>query len=94
MERPANTGGKMLTGRCRPKQNFVSFGLCKCFKCAWTVDREKSFPTILRRVENPVHSFGFIPVHNPLPPPLLDGIRESLGKPANLPDQLRDGQPD
>src|SRR5277367_4624910 len=32
LESPVNTGGKVFAGLCRSEQNFISSGLCKCFK--------------------------------------------------------------
>ena len=49
-------------------------------------------PTILRRVADPVEPFGFKFVQNDLLPPLLDGIRDSLGKQPGLFDHADDGQ--
>jgi hypothetical protein len=54
--------------------------------------RLKSLPKILRRVAYPVEPLGFMFVQNDLPPSLLDGIRDCLGKQAGLFDQLEDGQ--
>jgi len=48
--------------------------------------------TILRRVADSVEPFGFTFVQNGLPPPLLDGICNSLGKQPALFGQLDDGQ--
>jgi hypothetical protein len=52
----------------------------------------KSFPKILRRVANPVEPFGFMFVQDDLPPPLLDGIRNGLGKEPDLFDHPDNGQ--
>ncbi len=53
---------------------------------------KKSLSTILRRVAYPVEPFDFKFVQNALPPPLLGGNRERLGKQPDLFDQLEEGQ--
>jgi len=54
--------------------------------------RLKSLPKVLQRVAYPVEPFGFMFVQHDLPPSLLDGIRDRLGKQPDLFDQLEDGQ--
>jgi hypothetical protein len=54
--------------------------------------RDTSFPKILVRVANPVESFGFMFIQDGLPPPLLDGMRDRLGKEPDLFNQLTKGQ--
>jgi hypothetical protein len=51
-----------------------------------------SFPEILGGVAYPVEPLGFEFISNRLPPPLLDGIRDRLGKEPKLLDQLADSQ--
>ncbi len=51
----------------------------------------KSLPAILRRVSNPVKSFGLLIVQNRLPLPFLGDIRDGLGQPANLLQQSGKG---
>jgi len=48
----------------------------------------KSLPKILQRVAYPVEPLGFKFVQNDLPPSLVDGIRDRLGKQPCLFDQL------
>jgi hypothetical protein len=55
-------------------------------------DEKKSLPKVLRRVAYPVEPFGFMFIPRDLPPPLPDGIRDRLGKAADLFDQLEKGQ--
>ena len=50
------------------------------------------FTKILRRVADPVEPLGFMFVPRDLPPSLLGGIRERLGKAPDLFDQLEEGQ--
>jgi hypothetical protein len=76
MEGPANTGGKAFTGRCRfgkiwfhPGWQIVSF--------TWMA-LIQSFPTILRRVANPVEAFGFALIQDRLALPLLAGIGDGF----------------
>ena len=52
----------------------------------------KLLPTILRRVADPVEPFDFKFLQNVLPPPLLDGIGDSLRKQPGLFSQLEGGQ--
>jgi hypothetical protein len=52
----------------------------------------KCLPKILRRVAYPIEPFGFKVVPNVLPPPLLDGNHDRLGKQPGLFDQLEDRQ--
>src|SRR6266516_4767478 len=52
----------------------------------------ESLAKILRRVAYPVEPFGIKSVQNVLPPPLLDGNRDRLGKQPGLFDQLDDCQ--
>jgi len=51
-----------------------------------------SLSTILRRVADPVKSFGFKFVQHGLAPPLLDSIRDRSGKEPGLFGQFDDGQ--
>jgi hypothetical protein len=52
----------------------------------------QSPPHILRWVAYPVKPLGFKFVSNQPPPPLLDRIRDRLGKRPSLFDELDDGQ--
>ena len=54
------------------------------------IDLAYLFTKILRRVAYPVKPLGFNFVSNYPPLPLLDGIRDRLGKEPSLFDQLED----
>jgi len=54
----------------------------------------RSSALILRRVAEPVESFGFKFLQSDLPPPLLDGKPDRLGKLRGLFDQMEEGPAD
>jgi len=51
-----------------------------------------SLPAIFRRVAYPVEPFDFLFVQHDLPLPLVDSLRDRLGKQPDLFGQLDDGQ--
>jgi hypothetical protein len=89
MESPANTGGKVFTGRCRsdkirfrPGWQIVSFT---------SMAEIKSLPTIFGRVANPVDPFRFTLIQDQSSPPLLAGIGDGFWHKANLFEQPAEG---
>ena len=80
----------MFTGHAGPNFYYLS-GLCNWFRLAATRTIKLS-PAILRRVANPVESFGFPFVQDCLPLSLFAGVFHFLRQRADLFDQLNDGQ--
>jgi hypothetical protein len=89
MESPANTGGKVFTGRCRSdKIRFRSGWQIVSFTSMAAI---KSLPTIFRRIANPVDPFGFTLIQDQSVLPLLAGIGDGFWHNANLFDQPAEG---